>query len=166
MTTPTKELLAQLNAHRVATGGKELKAWKESRAKLEAAVAAIPKADDDPTGSTAPVDAVTLHNLGDTAEGKANEDSWKKENGGPVKTKKPPKEKKPARDTTGTRTIPELCRALGKREKVGRAKCRRWGSKLRPLMEPGEGWRFKNENLAAVCAILDWQPPADWTTGN
>jgi len=175
MTTSTKELLARLNAYREHMNLKPLKAWKESRAKLEAAVANIPEhfahpsaddapaeVDDDPTGATAPVEAVTIHSLGEgtTVEGQANAATWDKENGGPVKAAKTPKPPKPSNE--GTRTIPELARKLGKKEKVARAKCRRWGSKLRPLMRDAGAWRFDNANTAQVCAILGWEVPDDW----
>lgn len=173
MTTSTKELLATLNTYRERVGLKPLKAWKESRAKLEAAVAAIPQhmteeeapaptreaTRDDYEAANDGVIPIAELTPGATAEGDANAATWDKANGGPVKTKTP---KPPKASNEGTRTIPELARKLGKKEKVARAKCRRWGSKLRPLMRDAGAWRFDIANTAQVCAILGWEVPDDW----
>lgn len=174
MTTPsapgskhhTQKLLATLNAYRERRNLKPLKSWKESRAKLEAAVDAIPI--DRETPVTIPITKLI------TADEAAVRDAARKleaaNDADPTpKTEEKKKPPKPAKvDTTGTRTVPELCRAVGKKEKVGRAKCRRHGAKLRPLMiapKPlgqDQEWRFDITNLAKVCGILGWEVPTDW----
>lgn len=160
MTTSTADLLVELNGYRVAAGSKPLKRWSESRAKLDAAIENGRKLYPSPATVTASLDEIEDASRKLAAANDAD---------AAPKTETKKKSPKPAKaDTTGTRTIPELCRAVGKKEKVGRAKCRRHGTKLRPLMlEPkplgqDQEWRFSLTNLAKVCSILDWEAPADW----
>lgn len=162
MTTSTKDLLARLNAYREHMKLKPLKAWKESRAKLEAAVANIPEhmTDEQADANVAADEATrepTKLDYEAANDGVIQGVSPVEHPPEPARRVKPPKA-----SNEGTRTIPELARKLGKKEKVARAKCRRWGSKLRPLMRDAGAWRFDNANTAQVCAILGWEVPEDW----
>lgn len=171
MTTSTSQLLFDLNARREAAGLKPLKTWKASRSALEDAIAKLPPAG--PSG----VEQEFTPAQGDKPQREATRMDYEAANDEVIQEVSPvdhppvaadvkrAKPQKAPKDTSGTRTIPELARALGKKEKVARAKCRRWGSKLRPLMVDTGAWRFKNEHTVQVCTILGWDVPDAWKEG-
>lgn len=147
MTASSKELLAELNKARENRGLKPLKAWKESRAKLEAAVAAIPPL----TTETEPVGDA------DSTAGDASS-SPPTSPAGPTPEAKVVK-RQPKRDDATRLTV--IARFNSKKEKVLRAKARRWQSKLRQYtVDPSvEDWTFFNEHLVEVCKILGVKVP-------
>lgn len=121
--------LNELNALRTAVGMKPLKAWKESKVKLEAAIAKL----QANTTTTQQLEAtkVIVDSLTDKAEEIYQEVIKEKKNVGV--------------------SISEIAKSLGINDKVARAKLRRRDDV--PCL-PGKAWTFAHKDVAKVKEIL------------
>lgn len=126
----TAATITELNALRTAAGMKPLKAWKESKDKLTAAVNKLRGA------------ATTTQQLKASAEVAVKKDAKKSAAKPKVKTTKPAVE--------GV-SIKAIAKKLGIDDKVARAKLRRQDDV--PCIE-GSRWVFAQKDVAAIEAIL------------
>jgi hypothetical protein len=136
--------LIELNALRTAAKMKPLKAWKESKAKLVAAIAKL-------TGiapSAAKVVEVTKIPAGMTAKKVAAEAAKAAK---PAKTAKVAKEKTTTKPAAEGMSVSTLAEQLGIDPRVARSKLRR----AFPDRDPGERWVFTTEKqVAEIRTIL------------
>lgn len=158
-----KTALTELNALRVAVGKKPLAAWKESKAKLDAAIAALKE--------TAPAAGPAAHKA-NAVDAKPTKDEFfddleaqrdvlvKKQNAKakvdtktkPAKTAKSAKEPKAVKKTPGEGvSISTIAAELDIDPKVARAKLRRQDEV--PCIE-GSQWLFNKSDIPAIKAIL------------
>lgn len=136
--------LAQLNTLRVAAGMKPLKAWKESKVKLEAAIAKLaqklPEATDPTPAQRATVERMAKEVIAKTSgRAAATGDNMQQV----------PKAK-PA-NTEGLISIATIADELDIDPKVARAKLRRAGN---VTGSSDSRWMFTKEQAAAAKAIL------------
>lgn len=124
----TAEKLKALNECRVQLGMKELKAWKESKEKLDLALMTAQRA----VGSKA---AENVQKLADA-----------------VKRKTDALDKTPAKKGEGT-SLMQIAKDLGISDKVARAKLRRLGDKV-PACVEGHRWAWAGADVEAVKALL------------
>ena len=115
----TKDLLMELNELRKEKGMKPLKAWKESRAKLEAA---IDKLDNEVVGDKeSPAEEARVERkAGRKRPAKKKPDPKKKPTG---------KKRGPQPKNDGLLSVSDIAREIGIDPKVARAKLRRYGEK-------------------------------------
>ena len=109
----TADLLKELNELREEKGMKPLKAWKQSRTKLEAE---IDKLDEEVVGDT-----------GSPAEENRKERKAKRKK--PAKKKASGKKRGPQPKNDGLLSVSDIAREIGIDPKVARAKLRRNGEK-------------------------------------
>lgn len=143
----TKEMLIELNEHRAALNMKPLKAWKESRAKLEDAINMLAnKLDDQADKQPAPAPAPVA--VPQTPEQKKV--NRKLRDG--MAPKKPAADAAPAGETV---TIGQLCDKLSINPKVARAKLRRMNGKAELPAPISEGrWEWAANHTDALIALL------------
>lgn len=156
-------MIERLNGLRTALGLKPLKGWKESKAKLEAAISKAEgelkvdtagKIDRAPLPVKPPADAPVGAKVEvlRTAAAKKDDKAPKAED---KKARKAPAEA-PAKDTKQV-TLAEIAAELKIDDKVARAKMRRLrdsGSTLLPARTSDSGWTFAAKDAAAVKALL------------
>lgn len=145
--------LNELNALRTAAGMKPLKSWKESKAKLDAAVAKLtkkPTKDEFFEGLEQQRDALVKKQDEASAKTKVATKTAKVAAKEPAKSK-PAAAKKEA--STGT-TISTIAKKLGIDPKVARAKLRRAFGDADGSGKEGSRWEFTAKRVAEIEEIL------------
>lgn len=142
----TMSTLTELNALRIAAGMTPLKSWKESKVKLDAAVAKLTKVvSEDSDKAKANLETVVEKTLSDTKPAAAKAT--------PKKTAKPaakPKAEAKKDAPTGV-SISTIAAECNMDPKVARAKLRRQDDV--PCIE-GTQWLFEKSDVAKIKAIL------------
>lgn len=171
---PITELLARLNALRADLGKPALKAWKESRAKLEGEIAsyvkqAEAKLEADVKAKEAAADTKTPADLKQHPLVKERELEGERIDNSPTGRKAPTKkqakvnekakaaaeQRKAKADSKDMISLADLARELSINPKVARAKARRHSKVLASLKVAGaEGWEFPASAKAAVVKVL------------
>lgn len=148
----TKDMLIELNECRVALGQKPLKAWKESRAKLEDTINMLhneldERADTNPEPEKHPDPVAVAKD--------AKKMAAQKEKSIKGKAAAAPKKSKPAPNATNV-TIGQLCEQLSINPKVARAKLRRLVAKDETFPKPvSDGrWEWDAKHKDALIKLL------------
>lgn len=125
---PIPDLLKRLNALREDLDQPALKSWKDSKAKLVAAI--------------------------ETAKKKAQAKLDARVEAADTKKEEPAKKAEAPKPSGKTFTLSELCKELDINPKIARAKARRKADKLEPYRVGDEGWTFDSKHRGAVTKLF------------